>query len=300
MTLVLFFPGLTPTTYDAISDFVTTHKHAERRFSEADEVLGYSLAEAYKKASIYDWEVYQSGFMALTLALSDWAEEHYGEQPGLCGGQSYGAVMAAVRAGTLTYADALLLMARSVQVEQDHFASQPEPIGCHFFYRLSYDTVMRLIEEFRAQGEWMELSIAFDASVHAVSARLEALARFEDRVRQEGGIPFYTLDRAEHCSANARLRDRLADEVYGSVTWHDPEIPFISDVDGRLLASGAEIRQDLLDGWTTPVHWRTIVDGISQGGGDRVWIPGPRNMFARISNRAFPTRVISPKTALAA
>ncbi|CAM5492552.1 malonyl CoA-acyl carrier protein transacylase [Streptomyces spiroverticillatus] len=300
MSLVLFFPGLTPTTYDAISEFATTHAYAKQRFAEADEVLGYSLIEAYKKASIYDWEVYQSGVMALALALADWAEEHYAEQPGLCGGQSYGAVMAAVRAGTLSYADALRLMSRSVRVEQDYFASQPEPIGCHFFYKLSYDTVMRLIEEFRAQGEWMELSIAFDASVHAVSASLGAIARFEERVRQEGGIPFYTVDRAEHCSANAGLRDRLAKEVYGSVTWNDPVIPIISDVDGRLLTEGAAVREDLLDGWTTPIHWQTIVQGISRGGGDRVWIPGPRNMFARISNRVFPTRVISPRTALAA
>ncbi|MEG3631895.1 ACP S-malonyltransferase [Streptomyces poriticola] len=300
MSLVLFFPGLTPTRYDAIGDFVTTHRHAARRFAEADEVLGYSLVEAYRNASIYDWEVYQSGYMALTLALADWAEEHYGERPELCGGQSYGAVMAAVRAGALSYPDALRLMVRSVRVEQDYFSSQPEPIGCHFFYKLSYDTVRKLIEEFRAQGSWMELSVAFDASVHAVSAHQDTLVRFEQRVREEGGMPFYTVDRAEHCSALAGLRDRLADEVYTTATWHDTSIPMISDVDGRCLTSGEEIKQDLLNGWTTPVHWRTVMDGISRAGGDRVWIPGPRNMFARISNRAFPTRVISPKTALAA
>lgn len=298
MSLVLFFPGLTPTRYDSVSEFVTTHEYAGRRFAEAGEVLGYSLVDAYRRASVHDWEVHQSGYLALTLALADWAEDHYGEQPGLCGGQSFGAVMAAVRSGCLTYADALLLTARSVRVEQQHFASLPEPLGCHFFYRLPHAAVERLMAEFRAQGEWMELSVAFDASVHAVSARRAALGRFEERVREEGGIPFHTIGRAEHCSVNAGLRARLAGEVYGSVTWHDPAVPFVSDVDGRVLRSGAEIREDLLDGWTTPVRWQTVVDGISRGGGDRVWIPGPRNMFARISNRVFPTRVISPREAL--
>lgn len=300
MSLVLFFPGLTPTKYDAVGDFVTRDRHAAARFAEADEVLGYSLVEAYRTASIYDWEVYQSGYMALTLALADWAEERYGEQPHLCGGQSYGAVMAAVRAGALGYADALRLMSRSVLVELDYFASQPEPIGCHFFYKLSYDTVRRLIDEFTAGGEWMELSVAFDASVHAVSASMATLERFQQRVREEGGMPFYTVDRAEHCSAVAGLRDRLAEEVYSTVPWHDTRIPFLSDVDGRCLTGGEEIKNDLLAGWTTPVHWRTVLDGIGRAGGDRVWIPGPRNMFARISNRVFPTRVISPRTALTA
>lgn len=74
MPVALFFPGLIPTGFDAISAFVTTNEHARRRFAEADEILGYSLAEAYREASIYELEVFEAGFMALTLALADWAQ----------------------------------------------------------------------------------------------------------------------------------------------------------------------------------------------------------------------------------
>lgn len=298
MSVVLFFPGLTPTRYDAIERFVTTQEHAKRRFAEADEVLGYPLLDAYRDASIYEWEVFECGFMALALALADWAEERYGATPELCGGQSYGEVMAAVWAGTLSYPDALRLMSRSVVVEQDWFSSLDEPLGCHFFYRLPIETVERLVGEFRAGGDWIELSVAFDASVHAVSASLRTLERFEQRVREEGGFPFYTVNRAEHCSAVAGLRERLDREVYRTVEWRTARIPVISDVDGRTLREGEEIRRDLLDGWTTPVHWSTVLRGIRSAGGREVWIPGPRNMYARITAREFPTKVITPRTAL--
>ncbi len=71
-------------------------------------------------------------------------------------------------------------------------------------------------------------------------------------------------------------------------------------MDGRLLTDAEEIKQDLLDGWTTPVHWATILRGLRTAEVDEVWIPGPRNMFARITNNSFPTKVITPKMALEA
>ncbi len=296
----MFFPGLVPSRYDAIKDFVTGSEHARRRFAEADEVLGYSLAEAYREASIYEWEVYETGYMALTLALADWAEERFGGSPALCGGQSFGSFMAAVRSGALSYPQALTLVRRSVVVETDYFESLDKPLGCHFFYRLPHATVDALLAEFRARGEWVELSVILDEQVHAVSAELATLERFEQRVREEGGFPFYTMNRAEHCSAVGGLRQRLHDEVYGTIEWNEATVPFLSDVDGRLLTDPEEIKQDLLDGWTTPVHWETVLRGMRAGGASEVWIPGPRSMFARITNNAFPTKVITPKTALGA
>jgi [acyl-carrier-protein] S-malonyltransferase len=295
MSVALFFPGLIPTRYDTVSEFVSSNEHARRRFAEADEVLGYSLIDSYRDAAIYDWEVYEAGFMALTLALAEWAEENLGARPAVCGGQSFGAFMAVVRAGALTYRDGLELIRRSVAVEREYFDSLQEPLGCHFFYRLPYRTVERLLKEFEAAGEWLELSVVLDDGVHAVSGPLDTLSRFEQRVREEGGFPFYTMNRAEHCSAVAGLRQRLHGEVYGTVEWRPAAIPVVSDVDGRLLTDPEELKQDLLDGWTTPVHWQTVVRGLKSAGVEEVWIPGPRNMFARITNNSFATKVISPK-----
>ncbi|MER7402470.1 ACP S-malonyltransferase [Streptomyces sp. NPDC000070] len=295
MSVALFFPGLIPTRYDTISEFVATNEQARKRFAEADDVLGYSLVEAYRDAAIYDWEVYEAGFMALSLALADWAEENLDGTPAVCGGQSFGAFMAAVRAGALSYAEGLRLLQRSVVVERDYFESLTEPLGCHFFYRLPFATVETLLKEFEERGEYVELSVALDDDVHAVSGTLATLERFEHRVREEGGFPFYTMNRAEHCSAVAGLRQRLHDEVYGDFAWRPARIPLVSDVDGRLLTDPEEIKQDLLDGWTTPVHWETVIRGLRNARVEEVWIPGARSMFARITRNSFHTRVISPK-----
>ncbi|WP_018218353.1 ACP S-malonyltransferase [Salinispora vitiensis] len=294
----MFFPGLVPTSPTSLQSFAEGSHHAQARLAVADDVLGYPVLSRYASASIYEWEVFEAGYMAVSLALADWATERWQLSPAVAGGQSFGAFMAAVFAGALTYHDALLLLRRSVTVETDFFDGLPEPLGCHFFYRLSHDQVENLVAEFRAAGHLLELSVVLDEEVHAVSGPRAALADFARRVREEGGHPFYTMNRAEHCSMVAGLRTRLENEVYGTVRWHRPSIPLLSDVTGALLTTPEEVRTDLLDGWTHPVRWNTVTDGLRAAGVDHVHIVGPRSMFARITRGRFPTTLITTKTVL--
>lgn len=291
----LYFPGLVPTKFSSVEDFLRTDDYAHARIEVADDVLGYSLLDAYAEAEVYDWEVYESGFMALTLALADWAVEHVELNPVLCGGQSFGAIIAAVFTGALPYEDGLRLVRSSTKVEVEYFDGQPEPLGCLFFYRLDSARVDELVAEFRADGRDVEVSIYLDNAVHAVSGTLADLQLFEERVRESGGYPFYTMNRSEHCSGVRPLRDRLETEVYDAFSWSTPKWPMLSDVSGRLLTDPEAIKQDLLDGWVTPVRWSTVVDGMRAAGAEHAHIIGPRNMFARITNNALPTDVITPK-----
>lgn len=291
----LYFPGLVPTKFSSVEDFLRTSDYARRRIEVADEVLGYSLLDSYAKAEVYDWEVYESGFMALTLALADWALDHVEINPVLCGGQSFGAINAAVFSGSLSYVDGLELVRSSAKVEIEYFEAQPEPLGCLFFYRLNSRQVDELVDAFRSDGHDVEVSIYLDDTVHAVSGTLADLELLEKRVREAGGYPFYTMNRSEHCGSVRPLRDRLETEVYDRVTWRSPKWPMLSDVTGELLSDPEEIKQDLLDGWVTPVHWSTVVEGMRTARAEHAHIIGPRNMFARITNNALPTDVITPK-----
>src|SRR5699024_3874617 len=61
----LFFPGLVPSRYSIISEYIANDPYARHRFTELSEILGYSLVEAYREADIYDWEVYELGHSAV-------------------------------------------------------------------------------------------------------------------------------------------------------------------------------------------------------------------------------------------
>lgn len=298
MADAIYFPGLVPTTFPSVADFLTGNEFARRRLAVADEVLGYSLIGAYEKAEVYDWEVFEAGFLALSLALADWAHAELDLDPVVYGGQSFGAIVGAVYAGVLDYPDALRLVRESTRVELEYFAGLAEPVGCFFFYRLDSTVVDRLVEQCLAEGHRVEGSIYLDNSVHGVSGTMTGLERFRELVAAEGGYAFYLMNRAEHCSMVAELRQRLEAEVYTRFTWHRSPLPMLSDVTGRLLTEPSEVMTDLLDGWTSPVHWHTVVEGIRVSGADRAFVVGPRNMFARLTGDSVPTAVVSPKAVM--
>ncbi len=291
----LYFPGLVPSASSSVEEFMRRNEFVQRRLRVADEVLGYSLLDAYAKAEIYDWEVFETGFMVLTLALADWTMENLDIDPVLCGGQSFGAIVAAVFTGALDYPDAIEFIRASTAVETDYFNGLPAPMGCLFFYRLDSASVDRLIEQCRSDGLDLEASVYLDDSVHAVSGPIEHLKIFRQLIRDRGGHAFYLMNRAEHCPSVAPLRERLKNEVYQKFTWNTPSLPLLSDVTGELLHHPDAIMEDLLDGWVSPVHWTTVVEGIRTAGADNVLIIGPRNMFARITNNRLPTAVVTPK-----
>jgi [acyl-carrier-protein] S-malonyltransferase len=292
---LIYFPGLVPTTFPAVADFLTGSEYARARLAVADEVLGYSLIEAYEKAEVYDWEVFEAGFMALSLALADWATDHLDLDPVVYGGQSFGAIVGAVYAGVLDYAEALRLVRESTRVELDYFGSLAEPVGCFFFYRLASHEVDRLVARCLSEGHRVEGSIYLDNSVHAVSGTMTGLQRLRELVLAEGGHAFYLMNRAEHCSMVSGLRDRLEEEVYGRLSWRRSWLPMVSDVTGKLLTDPQEVRGDLLDGWVTPVYWSTVADGIRASGAVRAFVIGPRTMFSRLTSDVVPTAVITPK-----
>ena len=294
----IYFPGLVPTTFPAIADFLTENEFAKRRLALADEVLGYSLIDAYEKAEVYDWEVFEAGFMALSLALADWATEHLDLRPVVYGGQSFGAIVGTVYAGVLDYADALRLVRESTRVELDYFGGLAEPVGCFFFYRLDSETVDKLVAQCLAEGHRVEGSIYLDNSVHGVSGTMTGLERLRELVADAGGYAFYLMNRAEHCSMVMELRQRLETEVYGRFSWRRSELPMLSDVTGELLTDPAAVMKDLLDGWISPVRWSTVVEGIRASRAERAYIIGPRNMFARLTGNSVPTAVVTPKAVM--
>lgn len=298
MADVVYFPGLVPTTFASLETYLTTDMYARERLREADEVLGYRLLDAYRDAEVYDWEVYEAGVLATSLALADWADDHLDLDPVAFGGQSFGAIVGAVWAGVLPYPDALRLVRESTRVELEWFGSRAEPLGCFFFYRLDASTVDELVARCRAEGHVVEGSIYLDNSVHGVSGTGPGLDRLRELVADAGGHAFYSMNRAEHCSLVQGLRDRLAAEVYPHAGWVRSPLPMLSDVTGRLLTGPGEIRDDLLDGWVTPVHWSAVTGAIVDAGADRAVVIGPRTMFGRLTGDTVPTAVVTPKAVL--
>jgi [acyl-carrier-protein] S-malonyltransferase len=309
MRSVVLFPGLAPTSFAAIGDFLERSGPGRRRIAAADEVLGYSLLAAFRDAGAGRWAVYDCAYLACTLALADHLHDQLDGPVGFaaepvappvaCAGLSFGGFPAAVYAGGLDYADAIRLVSRSADRQARHLAALPEPAGCHFFYRLDRAAVEEIVAELREAGRWIEISADLGLTVHAVSATMQTLELVRQRVSERGGSPIYTMDRPQHCAAMTELRDELGERVYPGARFRPPAIPVISDVDGSSVRSASQLSWTLLQGWTEPVHIQVTLDALRRHRIERVYLVGPRTMFGRLLGGLFDVVVVSPETVLA-
>ena len=84
----LVFPGMGPVPFAEVAKFMLVNPFARKLFAEADEALGYSLFERFKEAEGDYSEYAQVAFLVNCLALAQWVEHEFGEQPAFCAGRA--------------------------------------------------------------------------------------------------------------------------------------------------------------------------------------------------------------------
>lgn len=305
MRSAVLFPGLAPAGYALIGNLLSNTPAGRDRIAEAERVLDRPLLEEFRAAGAGGpgsgpgspggtWEATDCAYLACAVALADHLPQLLGgERPRAYAGVSFGGFAATVAAGGLDYADAVRLVSRSARAQARYLAGRA-PAGCLFCYRIGASAVADIVAELRAAGRWVEISADLGMDVYGISATLDTLELVKAEVRARGGAPIYTMDRPQHCSTIAGLRSQLAAQVYPHAQFRVPRLPLISDVDGSLACTPDRLRDTLLDGWTEPVHLRHTVAALRRLRVQRIYLVGPRSLFARLLGDAFDLVPVEP------
>ncbi len=72
------------------------------------------------------------------------------------------------------------------------------------------------------------------------------------------------------------------------MTLHDPSVPLVSGRDGKVLGSGAQIGEALIDGILSPVRWRAVQAQLATMGVTDLIEVGPGGVLAGLAKRALP------------
>lgn len=298
MSVAVVFPGLAPSDYESVKAFVETSPYARQRYDEASEILGFNLQDAFAQADEDQWEVYQCAFLANSVALADWAENNQGMKPSLCVGASFGGVAAAVYTQCLTFREALLLTRESTLEEKQYFSTLEESIGTHFFYRVSFEKVQEMVQDFCAQDRWVEISAYLSDQIHAVCATFDTIEHLKKKIREEKGISLHTMKRPIHCSKLNALKERIRQKVYNRFLFEPLALPFVSDVDGALVKTPNEMKTALLDGYDYPVQWPKTIETLKHQQVKKAFVVGPQNLFGPLTKEHFEVSIVSPDMAL--
>ncbi|MEA5367274.1 ACP S-malonyltransferase [Amycolatopsis sp., V23-08] len=273
----VLFPGMGPARAGELGRFLVVDPRARRLLGIAERALGRSLLDPLAREGEEYTEHTQIAFALASLALAERAEAEHGLTPVAVGGASFGERAAVVRGGALPLDELVRLVDGVARLERSYFETTHRDLVSQFVYRTPEAALEEILD-----GIEHERSGRFDDEVHLVTLRESTLDEFVRRVRAAGGYALTTMRPAAHARALGGLRDRLAEEVFGSFGFSDPVLPIVSDQDGEPVRTGDEAKSLLLESTVNAVRLPELVHRFARLGVGRVLVAGPDHLLHRL------------------
>jgi [acyl-carrier-protein] S-malonyltransferase len=254
----------------------------ERYFSLAEEASGLPigrLALEGPEEELTRTDVAQPALFALALALAEVAEE-VGVHPDFVGGHSLGEYTAAVASGALSVEEGMPLVARRGRLMAEVQAVTPGAMAA--IIGLSLEDVERVCAEAGA----VEVANLNSPQQIVVSGEVAAVERVIESASAAGARQAMRLPvgAAFHSRMMEPVQRELAAAMQ-SISWADPDVPMVSNASGRIVRSGAEVRQALIDQIASAVLWVRCVETLLSEGVEKFVELGPGRVLSGLVRR---------------
>ncbi|MGV9643433.1 ACP S-malonyltransferase [Streptomyces sp. NPDC003514] len=294
------FPGIRQSPFSDLGKFLLINPVARGLTEIADDTLGYSTLDRYRQAETAYSPGERVSFLVTCLALAQWAEDALDVRPQWCLGASFGNTAAAVYSGALDFAEAVWLTARWNDCVEEYFAENHGDVVTQSFARTPEPRLTEILRELDEAGEWYEIACHVDDDFWMLSVREHRLDWLRTALRSRGGLPMYTMRPPMHASVFAPLRDTIERELVDRLDLRDPRLPIVSDHDGTVVGTAAQVRRLLLDGVVRTVRWPAAMSTLAGHGVERLVVSGPDGLWGRVDGvrKAFDVVPLSPAIAL--
>lgn len=282
MSTAIVLPALGPVRRNELGKFLMISPFARERMSIADEVLGFSLADALLAADDDYSEAVQLAYFVACLSLAEFAEQRLGITPDHCVGPSFGERTALTYTGALSFSDGLRLVQLIARLEHEYFAVEHPGIVTHTFVRVPEERLKEMLAGLDERGQWYEISGHLDPDFHMVSLSESVLDDFKAEISAAGGYSMSTMRPPAHAGIFGPLRERIARTLDERFTLAAPRLPIVSYQDGQVLQSPETVRTALLDGFVRPIRWMETVRSLQEREVGRLCFAGPDTMFHRL------------------
>ncbi len=253
--LVFMFPGQGSQQVGMGRELAAMYPVAKETFDEADEALGYKLSQLCfegPEEQLKLTEITQPAI--LTASVAAWRVlQSQGITPSYVVGHSLGEYSANVAAGTLSFADAV----RTVR-NRGKYMQEAVPVGVGAMaavIALPAEEVEKVCAE-SAQGEVCQAANLNSPEQIVISGSKAAVERAAVLAKERGAKRALLLPVSApfHCALMQPAQDRLAADLH-ALSFHNPEVPVMCNVDAVLVTTGDQSRDALIRQVTGAVQW---------------------------------------------
>jgi len=283
--LAFVFPGQGSQSLAMLADFAE-HEVVQSTFTEASSALGYDLWQLVQQGPVE--KLNQTNFTQpalLTASVALWRLWHAKSSvtPALLAGHSLGEYSALVCAGVLSLTDAVTLVEKRGEFMQ---ASVPEGVGAMAAV-IGLDDKVIIEACLQAADDEVVSAVNFNSPGQVVIAGHKAAVERAGVLCKEAGakrvLPL-PVSVPSHCALMKDAAQKLA-EAFNNVTFNEPNIPVVNNVDVIAETSVDAIKTALIKQLYSPVRWTEIVQYLAQQGVDNVIEAGPGKVLQGLLKR---------------
>lgn len=286
---IMVFPGQGAQFPGMGQDMFESHAFARDRYAQAQEILGFDIAEIMFSGSEEDLKqtkVTQPAIFLHSVILAEGMGEAF--NPAFVAGHSLGEFSALVAAGGLGFAEGLQLVSERALAMQDACEKTPSTMAAILGLE---DAV---VEETCSQVEGIVVAanyncpgqLVISGEVAAVEAACAALT--EAGARRALMLP---VGGAFHSPLMEPARERLA-VALEEAEIRSPRCPIVQNVNATPETAPEVIRQNLIAQLTAPVRWTQTMEWFVAEGVNEVVEVGPgkvlQGLFKKV-DRSLPT-----------
>jgi [acyl-carrier-protein] S-malonyltransferase len=262
--LAFVFPGQGSQSLAMLADFAE-NEVVQSTFAEASAALGYNLWHLVQQGPIE--KLNQTNFTQpalLTASVAIWRVWHANSSttPKLLAGHSLGEYSALVCAGVLSLADAVKLVEKRGEFMQ---ASVPEGVGAMAAI-IGLDDKIIIDACAKAANDDVVSAVNFNSPGQVVIAGHKAAVERAGILCKAAGakrvLPL-PVSVPSHCALMKDAAEKLAEE-FNNVSFNEPSIPVVNNVDVTAENSVEAIKIALIKQLYSPVRWTETIQYLAQ------------------------------------
>lgn len=274
------FPGQGAQSVGMGKALADAEPEARHRFAEADDALGFALSEIIWNGpdeTLQQTDTQQPAILLISVVHFE-ALKRRGQLPdaAFAAGHSLGQYSAAVCTGALPFVDAVRLVRRRGQLMQEFGHGAMAAI-------LGMET--EAVQALAAEANVEVANINAPGQV-TIAGRREDVERAAALARERGArrAIMLAVSAAFHTSLMRPVADALT-PLLEAARITDPAVPIMANVDGRPLATAADVRAELVNHIFSPVQWVRAVETMRDAGITDYLEIGPGNVLSGLIKR---------------
>ena len=256
-------------------------------FVEASEVLGYDvwlLTEQGPEAKLNQTEYTQPALLTADVAIWRYWQTRQRAVPSFLAGHSLGEYSALVAAESLTFSDALQLVANRGRYMQSAVA--PGVGAMAAIVGLDDSEINEICEQSKQKNEVLSPANFNSIGQTVIAGHVASVERAIVLAQTLGAkmakrIP---VSVPSHCHLMAEAADNLAKDLE-QVVIKTPIVPVMHNFDVKPHSDPAAIRDALVQQLTSPVRWVEIIQFLEKNGVQNILECGPGRVLTGLNKR---------------